>query len=39
MAVNEVRDIKNKSVLNDLINAGYVEEVKPEKKENTDENK
>lgn len=39
MAINEVREINNKTVLTDLISAGYVEEVKSKKKANSDENK
>jgi hypothetical protein len=38
MALNEVKDIKDKDVLEDLLRAGYVVEVKSSKKVNTDEN-
>ena len=33
MAKNEVREIKDKEIINDLLKAGYIEEVKPTKKE------
>ena len=33
MAVGEVKDIKNKAVAEDLLRAGYIEEVKEEKVE------
>lgn len=32
MRMGEVRDITDKPVLTDLLNAGYIEEVKEEKK-------
>jgi len=31
MALNEIRDIKEKKILEDLLRAGYVEEVKSKK--------
>ena len=33
MKKNEVRDIKDKKLVKDLLNAGYIVEVKPEKAE------
>ena len=32
MAMDEVRDISDQSIAEDLLNAGYIEEVKSEKK-------
>ena len=34
MAKNEVREIKDKEIIKDLLEAGYIEEVKPTKKKN-----
>lgn len=36
MRKNEVREIKDKKIVKDLLNAGYIEEVKPEKSKNKD---
>lgn len=33
MKKNEVRDIKDKKIVKDLLKAGYIEEVKPKKSE------
>lgn len=33
MKKNEVRDIKDKKIVEDLLKAGYIEEVKPKKSE------
>ncbi len=33
MKKNEVRDIKDKKIVKDLLKAGYIEEVKPNKSE------
>lgn len=33
MKKNEVREIKNKNIVKDLLKAGYIEEVKPTKSE------
>lgn len=33
MKKNEVREIKDKELIRDLLKAGYIEEVKPAKKE------
>jgi hypothetical protein len=38
MAIGEVKEIKDKATCKDLLQAGYVEEVKPTKKVNADEN-
>lgn len=38
MGANEVKEIKNKEVYEDLLRAGYVEEVKSSKKVKTDDN-
>ena len=38
MAKNEVREINDKVILDDLLQAGYVEEVKSRKKVKADEN-
>lgn len=38
MGANEVKEIKNKEVYEDLLRAGYVEEVKSGKKVKTNEN-
>lgn len=37
MALGEEREIKDKTILDDLIKAGYVEEIKSKKKVKTDE--
>jgi hypothetical protein len=37
MAPGDVREIKDKAICEDLIKAGYVEEVKTTKKEKADE--
>lgn len=39
MAQGEVKDIKDKEILEDLLQAGYVEEVKSTKKVTADEDK
>jgi hypothetical protein len=36
MAMDEVKDIKDKSIAEDLLKAGYIEKVRKEKKENAD---
>ena len=33
MRKGEVKEINDKEIVKDLLNAGYIEEVKPEKKE------
>lgn len=33
MRKSEVKEINDKEIVKDLLNAGYIEEVKPEKKE------
>lgn len=33
MRKGEVKEINDKGIVKDLLNAGYIEEVKPEKKE------
>lgn len=33
MRKNEVREIKDKKIINDLLKAGYIEEIKTAKKE------
>ena len=33
MRKGEVKEINDKQIVKDLLNAGYIEEVKPEKKE------
>ena len=33
MSKGEVKEINDKKIVKDLLNAGYIEEVKPEKKE------
>jgi hypothetical protein len=38
MGKGEVREIKDKSICEDLLHAGYVKEVKPTKKVSTNEN-
>lgn len=32
MVIDEVREISDKSIVKDLLKAGYIEEVKPKKK-------
>lgn len=39
MAVGDVMDISDKSIVNDLLNAGYIEEVNPPKKDEPKEEK
>lgn len=34
MRKDEVREIKNKEIIEDLLKAGYIEEIKPTKKKN-----
>ena len=33
MKKNEIREIKDKKIVKDLLKAGYIEEIKPEKSE------
>lgn len=37
MAKDEVREIKDKVIIKDLLKAGYIEEVKPTKKKKEEE--
>lgn len=39
MAMGEVREIDNKDIANDLLNAGYIEELKEAKMKTTEPNK
>lgn len=39
MAMGEVREIDNKCIANDLLNAGYIEELKEAKIKTTEPNK
>ena len=37
MSKGQVKEIKDKAIIDDLINAGYIEEVKPTKKKKEEE--
>lgn len=37
MAKDEVKEIKDKEIIKDLLKAGYIEEVKPTKKKKEEE--